>query len=146
MATGTRERLKELALRAGVGDRLRQVKRAFEPVATSRDRADIDNLRAILGAILRPRSNCVDVEGAEEQVLRGALKTIRRYRPVVALEHGLGSADYYGTRPETIHSILTNDCELTIFDLRGGGPHSAENFVRAFEQGEQVNFLARHYD
>jgi FkbM family methyltransferase len=88
----------------------------------------------------------IDVEGAEEQVLRGAQETIRRYRPVVALEHGVGSADYYGTRPETIHAILSDDCGLTIFDLDGGGPYSLEHFVRAFEGGQRVNFLARDYD
>jgi FkbM family methyltransferase len=88
----------------------------------------------------------IDVEGAEEQVLRGAVETIRRHRPIVALEHGRGSADYYGTRPEAIHAILTAECGLTIFDLDGGGPYSTEQFTRSFERGERVNFIARPYE
>lgn len=87
----------------------------------------------------------VDVEGAEEQVLRGAMETISRYRPLVALEHGLGSADYYGTSPETIHRMLTGDAGLAIFDLDGGGPYSSERFARAYATKERVNFLARPY-
>lgn len=251
MTAGTRDRLKALAFRVGVGGRLRQMKRAFEPVATTRDRADIDHLRAILGATLTPYSNCIDVgaheglflrdivrlaphgrhiayeplpdlasklavefpqvqvracalsdhagesqfvhvvsrpgwsgfrerpypgaetvqqitvtteslderldrdyvphlikidvEGAEEQVLRGALLTIQHHQPLVAIEHGVGSADYYGTRPETIHAILSDECGLAIFDLDGGGPYSVDDFTRTFEQGRLVNFLARRY-
>jgi FkbM family methyltransferase len=246
----TRERLQRVAVRAGIEHRLRQVKRAFEPSAVRRDRADIDALRTILGTVLRPDSHCIDVgahegaflddivrlapngrhiayeplpdlaselsrrypgvdvraralsdrqgeaefvhvvtrpgwsgfrerpypgrettrritvttesldstlepdyvphlikidvEGAEEQVLRGAIETLRRHRPLVALEHGLGSADFYGTRPGAIHSILAH-CGLTIFDLGGGGPYSAERFARSFERRERVNFLARPY-
>ena len=249
---GGRDRLKTLAFRLGVGERLRQVKRAFEPSTTTRDRADNDHLRAILGAILQPDSNCIDigahdgvflreivrlaprghhiayeplpefaaklaaefpavtvrasalsdhagdaefvhvltrpgwsgfrerpypgnesvrrititteslddalepdyvvhfikidVEGAEEQVLRGAMQTIRRHRPVIALEHGLGSADYYGTRPEAIHAILTGECGLAVFDLDGGGPYSAEEFTRMFDEQVRVNFLVRPYE
>jgi FkbM family methyltransferase len=241
-----------VAIRAGFGNRLRQIKRAFEPGPVTQDRADNDHLHAILGAVLRPDSNCIDVgahdgvfladmarlaplgrhiayeplpelagvlaqrfpgvdvrnralsdregqaefmhvltrpgwsgfrerpypdketvrritvptesldravgrdyvphfikidvEGAEEQVLRGALETIRRHQPLVALEHGLGSAEYYGTRPETIHTMLTVAAGLSIFDLDGGGPYSADAFTRAFEQGERVNFLARPWE
>jgi FkbM family methyltransferase len=252
MDSATREQLKHLAFRAGVGERLRQVKRAFEPAETTRDRADIDHLRAILGAVLTPASNCIDigaheglflgdivrlaprgrhiayeplphlaeqlaqrfpgvdvraravsdhageaefvhvvtrpgwsgfrerpypgaetlrrftvgtesldaalepdyvphfikidVEGAEQEVLRGAADTIRRHRPLVALEHGLGSAEYYGTRPEAIHAMLTDGTGLAIFDLDGGGPYSAGRFTRTFERHECVNFLARPYE
>lgn len=252
MTLPIRAGLKALAFRVGVGHRLRQVKRAFEPDSVRRDRDDNDHLRAILGAILQPDSNCIDVgahegvflsditrlaprgrhiayeplpdlaaelarrfpsvdvrrralsdhqgeaefahvvtrpgwsgfrerpypdretvrrisvrtesldtaippdyvphfikidvEGAEEQVLRGAMETVRRHRPIVALEHGLGSADYYGTRPETIHTMLTVGAGLSIFDLDGGGPYSAEAFVRAYERSQRVNFLARPWN
>lgn len=252
MASPTRERLQAFAFRVGVGDRLRQIKRAFEPDSLRQDRDDNDHLRAILGAILEPDSNCIDVgahkgvflshiirlaprgrhiayeplpdlaaelvrhfpsvdvrrralsdhqgeaefvhvvtrpgwsgfrerpypdqekvrritvptesldtalapdyvphfikidvEGAEEQVLRGAMETLCRHRPIVALEHGLGSADYYGTRPQTIHALLTVEAGLSIFDLDGGGPYSAQAFAGAFARRERVNFLARSWN
>jgi FkbM family methyltransferase len=84
----------------------------------------------------------IDVEGAEQEVLAGARKTLARYRPIVAFEHGLGSADYYGTRPEMIFAEFAN-ASLRIFDLDGGGPYTVQDFVRVFERAERVNFLAR---
>jgi len=49
----------------------------------------------------------IDVEGAELQVLRGAGRLVRRCKPVIVFEHGLGAADHYGTEPEHIHDLLT---------------------------------------
>jgi hypothetical protein len=43
----------------------------------------------------------IDVEGAEQQVVEGALETIRRHQPIVVFEHGLGAADHYGTARST---------------------------------------------
>jgi FkbM family methyltransferase len=93
-----------------------------------------------------PRFIKIDVEGAEEQVFRGALETIRRHRPVIAFEHGVGAADRYGTKPDTIHDMLTDDCGLTIFDFIGHGPYTRKQFGHAFHYGERVNFLARPYE
>ena len=49
----------------------------------------------------------IDVEGAELQVLRGAEGLVRRCKPVIVFEHGLGAADHYGTEPEHIHDLLS---------------------------------------
>jgi FkbM family methyltransferase len=84
----------------------------------------------------------VDVEGAEEQVLAGARATIARCRPLIALEHGAGSADHYGTRPETIHAMLA-DAGLRVFGLDGDGPYDPAAFAHVVARGERVNFLAR---
>jgi FkbM family methyltransferase len=84
----------------------------------------------------------IDVEGAEEQVLAGAMTTIARCRPRIAFEHGLGSADHYFTEPRTIHRML-GDAGLRVFDLDGNGPYAAAAFERAVARGERVNFLAR---
>src|SRR5205807_3389379 len=48
----------------------------------------------------------IDVEGAELEVLRGAIETIGRHRPVVVFEHGAGSADHYGTTPAAVWDVL----------------------------------------
>jgi FkbM family methyltransferase len=247
-----REQLKRLAFALGAGPRLQQMKRAFEPAGISNARAEHEHLRAILGVILGPDSNCVDVgasegevladivriapqgrhiayepiaqlaarladrfpdvdvraralsdrggnaefvhvlsrpgwsgfrmrpypgaervshirvpterlddalppgyiphfikidvEGAEEQVLRGATATISRHRPLIAFEHAAGGADHYGTRPEAIHALLTDECGLAIFDLAGQGPYTRRDFGRAFDQGTRANFLARPYE
>jgi FkbM family methyltransferase len=70
----------------------------------------------------------IDVEGAEEQVIVGAMQTLRRHRPTVVFEHGRGSAAVYGTTPERIHQLLCEDAGLRIFDLDGAGPYGCEEF------------------
>jgi FkbM family methyltransferase len=237
------------ALGSRYGDRLRRVKRAFEPAYIANDRRDMEHLRAMLAAALAPDANCidvgahegavladmvrlaprgrhiayeplphladrltgrfpdaevrraalsdmngeasfvhvvtrpgwsgfrerpypaeertqritvevqrlddslppdyvptfikVDVEGAELAVLLGAERTLAQHRPIVAFEHGLGSADHYGTRPEDVFGVLVEHAGLRILDLDGGGPYSRDRFVQAFERAERVNFLAR---
>lgn len=57
----------------------------------------------------------VDVEGAEFLVFKGGLETIKRNKPVIVFEHGLGAADYYGTRPQHIYDLLVSQCGLRMF-------------------------------
>lgn len=84
----------------------------------------------------------VDVEGAELQVLDGARATLATHRPLVVFEHGLGSADHYGTRPDDVHALFTATGHR-IFDLQGGGPYDRAAFAHAFQNATRVNFLAR---
>jgi FkbM family methyltransferase len=85
----------------------------------------------------------IDVEGAEEEVLLGAVETLRRHRPVVAFEHGLGSADHYGTTPARIHALLAGRLGYRIHGLDGDGPYGPNRFAEIFRRGERVNFVAR---
>jgi hypothetical protein len=86
----------------------------------------------------------IDVEGAEEQVLRGALETIRRHQPVVVLEHG-NSAAAYGTRPDDVFRLLCDEAGLRIFDMDGVGPYTLERFrvVASPPAATRWNFFAR---
>lgn len=76
----------------------------------------------------------VDVEGAELQVFRGMAETLARHRPVVFFEHGQGAADRYGTTSSEVHDLLAGHAGLRIFDERGGGPYSREEFQALFTQ------------
>jgi len=60
----------------------------------------------------------IDVEDAELQALRGSVGTIRRHRPVVVFELGLGAADRYGTTPDAIADCL-EPCGLALYTLTG---------------------------
>jgi FkbM family methyltransferase len=84
----------------------------------------------------------IDVEGAELQVLTGATRILSTHRPVVVFEHGLGSADHYGTRPEQVHDLFA-DLGYRVFDLQGAGPYDRSAFMEAFHTAARVNFLAR---
>jgi len=120
----------------------------FRPLPTGEE-AEVEQIQVRLEALdevlprrYRPAVIKIDVEGAEEQVFRGALKTLRRHRPVVIFEHGSGSAEEYGTTPASIHALLADEAGYRIFDLDGNGPYSLEEFEHAFYAGERVNFVA----
>lgn len=89
----------------------------------------------------------VDVEGAELQVLRGAVETIRRCRPYIVFEHGMGAADHYGTRPEMVYDLL-HEAGLhisTMSDWLSSAESvgfSREAFIDQFDQGRNFYFLA----
>lgn len=83
----------------------------------------------------------VDVEGAELEVLEGALVTLARWRPAVIFEHGLGGAPFYGTTPDRLFRLL-REVELRVFDLDGDGPYSEQQFVESFHVGKRWNYLA----
>jgi FkbM family methyltransferase len=88
----------------------------------------------------------IDVEGAELQVLRGAMETIRTYKPLIVFEHGLGAADHYGTKPEDIFDLLTTQCGLRISLmmswLQGGNTLSRVEFSEQFNTGKNYYFMA----
>jgi FkbM family methyltransferase len=88
-----------------------------------------------------PRLVKIDVEGAELQVLEGARQTLTTHRPHVVFEHGLGSADHYGTRPEDVHDLLSS-LGYRIFGLQGQGPFDRNAFAATFHAATLVNFLA----
>ncbi len=60
----------------------------------------------------------------------------------MVFEHGLGSADHYGTTPDDVFELLVPRAGLRIFDLDGGGPYALTAFRRAVLGRERVNFVA----
>ena len=83
----------------------------------------------------------LDVEGAELEVLRGARATIARCSPVVVFEHGLGSADFYGTEPASVFAFFA-EIGLRVFTLAGDGPLDASAFAAIQRTRSAVNFVA----
>ena len=84
----------------------------------------------------------IDVEGAEQLVIEGALETIKEHRPTILFEHGRGASDYYGGSPSAVHRLLCGEAGLRIFDLDGNGPYSAIEFKRTYERNDRWNFVA----
>ncbi len=120
----------------------------FRPLPTGEE-ADVENIEVqleVLDQVLdpgyRPAVIKIDVEGAEQQVLRGAIGTLRRHRPIVIFEHGSGSAETYDTSPDDIYALLGHEVGYRIFDLDGNGPYTLEEFRRTFYSGERVNFVS----
>jgi FkbM family methyltransferase len=87
----------------------------------------------------------IDVEGAELGVLKGGLGILRRSRPYVVFEHGLGGSDHYGTRPEDVWNLVRG-CGLRL-SLMGGWlegrrPLRLPELVDQFEHCRNHYFLA----
>lgn len=88
----------------------------------------------------------IDVEGAEFQVMKGGIKTIRRSRPVIIFEFGIGAADFYGSRPGDLYQFLKTECGLNISTLKGfltqDQPLSKKDLLQLFENGKEYYFVA----
>ncbi len=90
----------------------------------------------------------IDVEGAELQVLQGGERVLSRWRPYIVLEHGLGAADRYGTRPEDVYDLLSGwGLQVSLLHRwlarrPASGPLDRAGFVRQFDQAIHYYFLA----
>jgi FkbM family methyltransferase len=83
----------------------------------------------------------IDVEGAEARVFAGAMQTLRRYKPIVVFEHGIGGADRFGSGPGEVYDLVAGEAGMRIYDL-DGTPYDRAAFVAVFDQ-RIWNFIAR---
>jgi FkbM family methyltransferase len=100
----------------------------------------VEDLDSSLPAGFVPALIKIDVEGAEEQVIRGAAETLSRHRPLVVFEHNL-SARHFGTSSATLHGLLAS-AGLRIFDIDGQGPYDAAGLERRVSSGAIWTFVA----
>jgi FkbM family methyltransferase len=88
----------------------------------------------------------IDVEGGELGVFRGGVQTLRRNRPVIVFECGVGGADYFGSTPQEIFDFLAEEAKLKVSLLGAwlaGQPSlSREAFTEEFEKRRNFYFVA----
>ncbi|MEM1327781.1 MAG: FkbM family methyltransferase [Bacteroidota bacterium] len=87
----------------------------------------------------------IDVEGGEMLVLEGATDLIKRNQPYVIFEHGLGAADYYGTRPEQVFDYFDRaKMQLSTLGrfLQDATPLTKADFVQQFDEHKNYYFIA----
>jgi FkbM family methyltransferase len=60
----------------------------------------------------------IDTEGGEIDILKGAVKLLRRDAPIVSVEYGPGGYDAYGYKSDTLFELAT-ESGYSIFDLFG---------------------------
>ena len=87
----------------------------------------------------------IDVEGGELLVLRGAVRTLARCKPVVIFEHGLGASELYGASPEQVYDLLAQ-CGLQVSlmsrFLKNGMPFTREEFCGHYYGKKNYYFIA----
>jgi FkbM family methyltransferase len=87
----------------------------------------------------------IDVEGAEFGVLKGSIKTVRRCKPTVIFEFGLGAADYYDTKPEDCFSLVTKEFGMHVSALKsflnGGSSLTNDQFCDLYNTGREYYFV-----
>lgn len=87
----------------------------------------------------------IDVEGGEILVLRGAVATLTRCKPVVIFEHGLGASELYGATPEQVFDLF-GQCGLRVSlmerFLKNLPPLTQEEFSRHFYEKLNYYFIA----
>jgi FkbM family methyltransferase len=88
----------------------------------------------------------IDVEGGEFHALRGAVRTIRRCRPVIVFEGGPKSTGQYGVEPEQVYELVTGPlgCHLSTMRrwLAGQPPYAEAEFAEAWKSGAEFYFIA----
>ena len=87
----------------------------------------------------------IDVEGAEFRVMKGGAATLKRCKPVIIFEFGLGAADFYGSDPKQLYTFLTSECSMKISTLKGYIDHAPAltetQFCHAYEKGSEYYFV-----
>jgi hypothetical protein len=87
----------------------------------------------------------IDVEGGELLVMKGATGIMKKYRPVIIFEHGLGASDIYGSTPEQVFDLL-QECGLSVslLDrfLQGKSPLDRTAFSGQYHNRENYYFIA----
>lgn len=105
----------------------------------------VDTLDNIIPADHRVDLVKIDVEGAELLVLEGGIETIKRNRPLVIFEHGLGASDYYNSTPDKMYAYFDNIgmkiSRLTDW-LAGKPPLSKERFEQIYKKNSDYYFIA----
>lgn len=87
----------------------------------------------------------IDVEGGELLVLRGAVATLARCRPVVIFEHGLGASELYGATPEQVFDLFEG-CGLRVSLMRrflnSQAPLTRTEFCQQYYGRQDYYFIA----
>lgn len=88
----------------------------------------------------------IDVEGGEFGVLKGGKQLLKKYKPVIIFESGLGASDYYGTKPDALYQFLSSEIGLSISTLKSfiknKAPLTQKEFENHFNNNTEYYFIA----
>lgn len=119
-----------------------------EPVEIT---VDLKRLDDIVGGEKRVDFIKIDVEGAEYEVLKGAVETLKRCHPTLLFEHAKLHNEHYGTTPDMMFDLLDGECGMDIYDLALSRKYDRQTFIDVYEasyasnydRNAETNFVAR---
>jgi len=116
-----------------------------EDYHTKQIKVTIDTLDNIVPSDVQIDLIKIDVEGAEFGVLKGGINTIKRSKPYILFEFGLGSANLYNTTPEMVYDLL-DSCGLSVSTLdhflKGLAPFDRNEFIGQYNKAYNYFFIA----
>ncbi|TVR40751.1 MAG: FkbM family methyltransferase [Bacteroidia bacterium] len=88
----------------------------------------------------------IDVEGAEFLVLQGAKDLIKRCKPMIIFEFGLGASDYYQTKPTDLYYFLVEESGMQISLLQDYLANKKalepDSFLKCYHNRTEYYFIA----
>lgn len=88
----------------------------------------------------------IDVEGGEFGVLKGGKEILKKNKPTIIFECGMGASDYYGTEPTELYDFLSEEIGLQISLLKSfinkGASLTREEFEKHFKENKEYYFVA----
>jgi FkbM family methyltransferase len=121
------------------GLRRQDYRRAVE---TETIKVQVDRLDDCLPDEYQPALIKIDVEGAELDVLKGAMDTITRWRPLIIFEHHKMGASGYGAGPAWIYPFFRST-GYEIMDIDGEGPYGLDAMQDKFDRASIWTWVAR---
>lgn len=114
----------------------------FQGHSFERIEVDVVDLDSSLPDSYTPRVIKIDVEGAEIDVLRGAMRTITRHRPILIIEFQRDGAGAFEVGPADLYDLICREAGMRLFDVFGEGPFGREELRKAFHARRLINYVA----
>lgn len=87
----------------------------------------------------------IDVEGGEYDVLVGARKLLERSQPLLLIEFGLGSSEYYGVTPQAMYNFMITELKFKINTIKryiDNLPELSESeFIDIYNKNKEYYFV-----
>lgn len=106
---------------------------------------EVRKLDDIIPAELPIKFIKIDVEGAEFGVLKGAINLLKKWKPVIIYEQGLGGSDVYGITPGNFFDFMISlnyKISLMEYYLLKKEPLTREEYRYHFSKGYNYYFIA----
>jgi FkbM family methyltransferase len=89
----------------------------------------------------------IDVEGGEFDVLKGGIETLKRCKPIVIFEFGLGSSEFYDTKPNELFDFC-DQIGYKIYKLQDflndKAPVDKTQFEKIYEENSDYYYVIRN--